>query len=300
MSTTQVCARIALSSSLFLFLVGCAARTASTEVGTTAGVPTPTGTTTCVADGSGWKCESDEVQTTATSSQSQQVATKPTRTTRSRASRPRDNVPWWSIRVRNNRDTQPSTQPEPVEASVQPTLATTQTGQPARVVTSSVGQPTTATPHPAYEAPAQSPQRDPAPVYQAAPVVRTASVNTWSEPVQQSTTSTTTYTITPQQTQQTTQTFVSGDGLGRDFDYAVQLAAFSDYTTSSAFLNDHPTLQLTRIKTISNGRTFYIVIAGTFETKQLAEAQSQMLRSAYGMNEPYIRTVRSIRNATED
>ena len=86
------------------------------------------------------------------------------------------------------------------------------------------------------------------------------------------------------------------DGLGRDYDYAVQLAAFSNYGLSSDFLNTYPSLDLMRVKTQQKGKTFYIVIAGTFETKHLASAQSEMLTSTYGMDEPYIRTVKSIRN----
>ena len=86
------------------------------------------------------------------------------------------------------------------------------------------------------------------------------------------------------------------DGLGGDYDYAVQLAAFTNYGLSSDFLSSYPSLDLMRVKTQSKGKTFYIVIAGTFENKQLASAQSQMLTSTYGMDEPYIRTVRSIRS----
>ncbi len=86
------------------------------------------------------------------------------------------------------------------------------------------------------------------------------------------------------------------DGLGGDYDYAVQLAAFTNYGLSSDFLSSYPSLDLMRVKTQSKGKTFYIVIAGTFESKQLASAQSQMLTSTYGMAEPYIRTVKSIRN----
>lgn len=86
------------------------------------------------------------------------------------------------------------------------------------------------------------------------------------------------------------------DGLGRDYDYAVQLAAFTNYGLSSDFLNSYPSLDLMRVKTHSKGKTFYIVIAGTFENKNLASAQSQMLTTTYGMAEPYIRTVKSIRN----
>ena len=86
------------------------------------------------------------------------------------------------------------------------------------------------------------------------------------------------------------------DGLGGDYDYAVQLAAFTNYGLSSDFLSSYPSLDLMRVKTQSKGKTFYIVLAGTFENKQLASAQSQMLTSTYGMDEPYIRTVKSIRN----
>lgn len=86
------------------------------------------------------------------------------------------------------------------------------------------------------------------------------------------------------------------DGLGGDYDYAVQLAAFTNYGLSSDFLSSYPSLDLMRVKTLSKGKTFYIVIAGTFEDKNLASAQSQMLTSTYGMDEPYIRTVKSIRN----
>ncbi|MCY4095441.1 MAG: SPOR domain-containing protein, partial [Gammaproteobacteria bacterium] len=86
------------------------------------------------------------------------------------------------------------------------------------------------------------------------------------------------------------------DGLGGDYDYAVQLAAFTNYGLSSDFLSSYPSLDLMRVKTLSKGKTFYIVIAGTFENKNLASAQSQMLTSTYGIDEPYIRTVRSIRD----
>ena len=86
------------------------------------------------------------------------------------------------------------------------------------------------------------------------------------------------------------------DGLGGDYDYAVQLAAFTNYGLSSDFLSSYPSLDLMRVKTQSKGKTFYIVLAGTFESKQLASAQSQMLTSTYGIDEPYIRTVRSIRD----
>ena len=94
----------------------------------------------------------------------------------------------------------------------------------------------------------------------------------------------------------TTNPDVPLDGLGRDYDYAVQLAAFTNYGLSSDFLNSYPSLDLMRVKTQSKGKTFYIVLAGTFESKNLASAQSQMLTSTYGMDEPYIRTVKSIRN----
>ena len=87
------------------------------------------------------------------------------------------------------------------------------------------------------------------------------------------------------------------DGLGRDYDYAVQLGAFSNYSRSSDFMSSFPSLDLMRVKTASKGKTFYIVIAGTFENKQLAHAQSEMLSSTYGLNDSYIRTVRSIRTA---
>ena len=87
------------------------------------------------------------------------------------------------------------------------------------------------------------------------------------------------------------------DGLGRDYDYAVQLGAFSNYSRSSDFMSSFPSLDLMRVKTASKGKTFYIVIAGTFENKQLAHAQSEMLASTYGLNDAYIRTVRSIRTA---
>ena len=60
------------------------------------------------------------------------------------------------------------------------------------------------------------------------------------------------------------------DGLGGDYDYAVQLAAFTNYGLSSDFLSSYPSLDLMRVKTQSKGKTFYIVIAGTFENKQLA------------------------------
>lgn len=86
------------------------------------------------------------------------------------------------------------------------------------------------------------------------------------------------------------------DGLGGDYDYAVQLAAFTNYGLSSDFLSSYPSLDLMRVKTQSRGKTFYIVLAGTFESKQLASAQSEMLTSTYGIAEPYIRTVKSIRN----
>ena len=89
---------------------------------------------------------------------------------------------------------------------------------------------------------------------------------------------------------------VSLDGLGGDYDYAVQLAAFTNYGLSSNFMSSYPSLNLMRVKTESKGKTFYIVLAGTFESKQLASAQSQMLTGSYGMDEPYIRTVKSIRN----
>ena len=87
------------------------------------------------------------------------------------------------------------------------------------------------------------------------------------------------------------------DGLGRDYDFAVQLAAFSNYERSSDFMNAFSSLDLMRVKTATNDKTYYIVIAGTFENKQLANAQSEMLASAYGLSDSYIRTVKSIRTA---
>ncbi|MYD44697.1 MAG: hypothetical protein F4W90_12525 [Gammaproteobacteria bacterium] len=87
------------------------------------------------------------------------------------------------------------------------------------------------------------------------------------------------------------------DGLGRDYDYAVQLGAFTDFGLSSNFMNSFPTLDLTRVKTSARGKTFFVVIAGTFENKRLATAQSEMLASTYGLDDSYIRTVKSIRLA---
>ena len=290
MSLKQSSARTAYISTLLLFLVGCAANTTPPSAGQ-AGSPQSTTTATCVADGSGWKCDSEELATS--SSQPRRVAVASSQPSTSATSE-RKSVPWWKIRVRNNREDQS-------DNASQPALAETQTSSPrvqsaaAPVVASTIGQPgAVVASTPDYQTTSQPSQPVAAPVYQATP-----SVNTWSQPVQQQPTTTTTYTLTPQ-VQETTQTFVAGDGLGRDFDYAVQLAAFSDYSTSSDFLREFPTLELKRIKTLSNGRTFYIVIAGTYETKQLAEAQSQMLRTAYGLGDPYIRTVRSIRTAKEN
>ena len=275
-------ARIAYTSSLFLLLVSCASNSTPPEVTVNDTTPS-TGTATCVADGSGWKCDSDETATSV--SQPQRTAQVPAR---AETQERRKNVPWWSIRLRNNSRDQgievAESQPEPI-APIQRSINT----QPAPVVASSVGQPTVSQPT------SPTVQTAPAPVYQTAPVAQTA--NTWSQPVSQPTTKT--YTLTPQPSEPA-QVYVTGDGLGRDFDYAVQLAAFSDYAHSSDFLSEFPTLELQRIKTISNGRTFYIVIAGTYETKQLAEAQSQMLRTSYGLGDPYIRTVRSIRTAQSE
>ena len=89
---------------------------------------------------------------------------------------------------------------------------------------------------------------------------------------------------------------ISIDGLGRDFDFAVQLGAFTNYAHSTDFMNSFSSLDLQRVKTNSRGQTYYIVIAGTFENRQMAAAQSQMLQNTYGLDDTYIRTVKSIRN----
>lgn len=195
------------------------------------------------------------------------------------------------IRFRGNRNNDqpqvsstptPVSQPSPATASTTPTLA--DNSQPAQVQARSVASSTQSTggfsQNPslasANPVPLRAPQTTtPTPVLAAAsPQPRTVA---FAQPA-------------------TPHNDVSIDGLGRDFDYAVQLGAFTDYRHSTDFMQSFSSLDLQRVKTNSRGQTYYIVIAGTFENRQMADAQSRMLLNTYGFDETYIRTVKSIRN----
>lgn len=200
------------------------------------------------------------------------------------------------IRMRGGNSQETALNPEPVSPSLiasSPTIVATETtAQPARVETRSIERstqsPTGFSQNPnaerSFDTVAMT--ANPVPLASAQkPVAAVAPVTVRAQPA-------------PAAFQQprSPHNDISIDGLGRDFDYAVQLGAFTNYAHSTDFMSSYSSLDLQRVKTNSRGQTFYIVIAGTFENRQLAAAQSQMLQSTYGLADTYIRTVKSIRN----
>lgn len=231
----------------------------------------------------------------------QRQAARPSRTeTQTARSAPRERRGFLGIRMRG-RTPEPTPMPEPVIASRPTPAQGQQSGAPVRNVPLSTAAATTASVQPTLAAGTVTAA---APVRQ--PVSRpsnTLSVN----PATQVEAAPPTITRTPRVVPQPSPSPAASpspqygdiplDGLGRDYDFAVQLAAFTDYNLSSSFMNSYPALDLTRVKTSSRGKTFFVVIAGTFENKRQATAQSQMLANTYGLQDAYIRTVKSIRTA---
>ena len=209
---------------------------------------------------------------------------------------------FFGIRIRG-RNAEPASQPEPTVVRREPAPVVVSSPEPtASRVVLTPRQPAS-TPSAASTQLSEKPTSTPAP---AAPVIPSQTTNpiavaptpnpSGSVVVMQVPTQNANESSRARRSVSPTVPDVTLDGLGGDYDYAVQLAAFTNYGLSSDFLNSYPSLDLMRVKTLSNGKTFYIVLAGTFESKQLAAAQSQMLTSTYALDEPYIRTVKSIRN----
>lgn len=229
------------------------------------------------------------------------AATKQSRQTRAvgKAETPtRERRGFFNIRMRGKDATAEAKKaPEVVETEPVPDVATDEVPAPTRIVSlnqSNVGTSTRPTRN-VSEKPINTPSRQSA--SQSANVFSSNPASTANKPVVvQVPVSGSNTTSAVRRSASPSNPDVSLDGLGGDYDYAVQLAAFTNYGLSSNFMSTYPSLDLMRVKTESKGKTFYIVLAGTFESKQLASAQSQMLTGTYGMDEPYIRTVKSIRN----
>ncbi len=310
MTIKNVSAGMAFIAGIALFVAGCAATSTN---------PTATQTATsyeCEAGDSAWECRAKESdasirptlasnaakslnetdrKASATSSNQSQATTAVVETKSTANSAKRNRRGFLGIRLRGRGEDQ-------VAAATQKAVST---GVPTKTKLSRTESPAlVSTPHDAPSATtarqalqktrlSQTTKKTPAMVppnpnlVASTPEVVRPSSNSTSE------TDTVTYAQTAPNPISNSS---SGDGLGRDYDYAVQLGAFANYNRSSAFINSLPSLDLIQIKTASGGKTYYIVIAGTFENKQLATVQSEMLASTYGLNDSYIRTVKSIRN----
>ncbi|MCY3885866.1 MAG: SPOR domain-containing protein [Gammaproteobacteria bacterium] len=80
--------------------------------------------------------------------------------------------------------------------------------------------------------------------------------------------------------------------------YAVQLAAFSDMKKANKYAADATWLiDPHGVRTVSNGKEYYVILLGIYETKTRAERAANSITKHLGSDKPWIRSMTSLKPA---
>lgn len=83
--------------------------------------------------------------------------------------------------------------------------------------------------------------------------------------------------------------------------YAVQLIAVSTKEKATQYVEDETWLvEPTGVRVLSNGKPYYVILLGIYETKRRAELAVRSVADEVGGNKPWIRSLSSLQTAIKD
>ncbi len=83
--------------------------------------------------------------------------------------------------------------------------------------------------------------------------------------------------------------------------YAVQLIAVSTKEKAMQYVEDETWLvEPTGVRVLSNGKPYYVILLGIYETKRRAELAVRSIADDVGSNKPWIRSLSSLQTAIKD